>query len=311
MDYRSAREYLTGRCALRRKLQNNTYLELRGYGPAGKEPVAVRLHSTDVLTFHADGSIRVSTGGWDTSTTRDRIDTYLPSGWHVWSERGATILGNGVPWSSKGRVLDCAIVNGTVTITPDGKIKGGGSVEEHREAIRNADNERNRLRSRSRYWIRKAHGITVDRSACQANRYSCSTRPRFRRRLEQLGVGTYKCGCRVYHDTSKTRLTVDDILNEENQTVRTAKIHIYGLERFVVDAKAEALDTHGDYALLELPKARGSANWTPSIRVLKMVCPSTQAVYIASVPPHTAKVADALDWIFNTTDYLGQVTQQA
>jgi len=36
----------------------------------------IRLHRTDILTFRPDGSIVVDTGGWDTQTTRDRLNTY-------------------------------------------------------------------------------------------------------------------------------------------------------------------------------------------------------------------------------------------
>lgn len=64
----------------RKKLQNNTYLEQRG------EDFAVQLHSTDVVTIHADGTFTLRTGGWDTVTTKDRINNYGPA--RVWSERG-------------------------------------------------------------------------------------------------------------------------------------------------------------------------------------------------------------------------------
>lgn len=34
---------------------------------------AVELHSTSIVTFHSDGRIELSTGGWQTATTRDRF----------------------------------------------------------------------------------------------------------------------------------------------------------------------------------------------------------------------------------------------
>ena len=51
-----------------RKLANNTYLEKREDGS-----IAIRLHSTDVVTFRPDGSTVLNSGGWFTSTTKDRI----------------------------------------------------------------------------------------------------------------------------------------------------------------------------------------------------------------------------------------------
>ena len=69
-----------------RKLANNTYLVPRG------ENVAVKLHNTDVVTFCADGSIILDSGGWRTVTTKARINEYLPSGWRVFSDRGKWFL---------------------------------------------------------------------------------------------------------------------------------------------------------------------------------------------------------------------------
>jgi hypothetical protein len=39
--------------------------------------IAVRLHHTDVVTFLTDGTIQLTTGGWYTPTTRDRINKAL------------------------------------------------------------------------------------------------------------------------------------------------------------------------------------------------------------------------------------------
>lgn len=47
----------------------------------------IRLHNTDILTFSGD-SIRISSGGWKTLITKDRINKYLPAGFHLVSENG-------------------------------------------------------------------------------------------------------------------------------------------------------------------------------------------------------------------------------
>ena len=73
MNYTSASEKLTGRNSTRRKLGNNTYLERRD-----AESIAVRLHATDVVTFHANGDTVLNSGGWRTPTTKERINTYAP-----------------------------------------------------------------------------------------------------------------------------------------------------------------------------------------------------------------------------------------
>lgn len=76
-DFKAADALLTGRNRDSRKVANNTYLVRRG------EKIAVQLHATDVVTFHPDGSFTLSTGGWDTVTTRDRITTYSPARLHA------------------------------------------------------------------------------------------------------------------------------------------------------------------------------------------------------------------------------------
>ena len=253
-SYQEADALLTGRCKESRKLANNTHLHRRSWG-AG---IAVKLHSTDVVTFLPDGSIELSTGGWSTPTTRDRMDAALPTPWHVASERGTTIL-YGQDWKA------VCLIDYTATINPDGTVEGGGDVQEFRDLIRQADNERNRVRSRARYWTSKAREGKPARN-----------------------------------------LTVENILAEENVTVRVAKMSVYGMDRFLIDAKADILDQHGEYTLLSL-----ALDQWQRVVALKMTCPSTQAVYVSPVPPHTDSVASALDWYFDCENYLEKVGQQA
>lgn len=44
---------------------------------------ACRLHHTDVATFHRDGRIVYSTGGWDTISTANFMSACMPRGWSV------------------------------------------------------------------------------------------------------------------------------------------------------------------------------------------------------------------------------------
>ena len=80
-SYPEADAQLTGRCKDRRKIANNTWLERRD-----DETIAVRLHQTDVVTYRADGSITLDTGGWFTVTTKDRMNRFTP--FAVSSRRG-------------------------------------------------------------------------------------------------------------------------------------------------------------------------------------------------------------------------------
>lgn len=69
--YQWAVDKLEGR--ERRKLANHTYLER-----TSADTIAVRLHATHVVIYHASGDVVLNSGGWRTSTTKDRINNYSP-----------------------------------------------------------------------------------------------------------------------------------------------------------------------------------------------------------------------------------------
>lgn len=61
------------RNADRRKVGNNTYAEILHDGSVG-----IMLHSTYVVKIHEDGTFTLNSGGWQTLTTKDRINQYSP-----------------------------------------------------------------------------------------------------------------------------------------------------------------------------------------------------------------------------------------
>lgn len=95
MNYQQLNEKLTGRNAERRKLENNTYAERRG------ECIAIRLHATDIMTFHPDGRIVLNSGGWKTVTTKARMNEYLPPGLQIWQNRGTWNWSGGLPYTDE------------------------------------------------------------------------------------------------------------------------------------------------------------------------------------------------------------------
>lgn len=72
-----------------KKIANNTYLIK--YDQYRR---AIRLHDTDILKYH-NGCITLDNGGWDTRTTRTRMNQYLPDGVYVFRKRGETYLHDG------------------------------------------------------------------------------------------------------------------------------------------------------------------------------------------------------------------------
>lgn len=93
-SYDEAHALFEARNAKRRtdtvKFANNTYLvrgpsktDLERVLPPGTHDEAplyysVRLHDTDIVRFHANGDVTLSTGGWKTRTTRDRMRAFFP-----------------------------------------------------------------------------------------------------------------------------------------------------------------------------------------------------------------------------------------
>lgn len=39
----------------------------------------MRLHETAIVTYHANGDVTLNTGGWKTSTTRERMRAFFPA----------------------------------------------------------------------------------------------------------------------------------------------------------------------------------------------------------------------------------------
>ncbi len=73
LNYETLSEKLTGRNRDSRKLGNNTYLIRKANGD-----IAVRLHNTDVVTYHPNHDITFDSGGYRTMTTKARINEFAP-----------------------------------------------------------------------------------------------------------------------------------------------------------------------------------------------------------------------------------------
>ena len=76
-----------GRGMDRKKVANNTWVVQPTSGD-----IYVRLHGTDILRYYADGRIEVNTGGWNTTTTLQRINAYLPDGIRVGTVSGEPFI---------------------------------------------------------------------------------------------------------------------------------------------------------------------------------------------------------------------------
>jgi len=70
-----------------KKLDNNTYLERIDDNTFG-----VKLHSTFVVEINRDGTYKLESGGWQTPTTKARINDYSPA--RIYQAKGIWYLSN-------------------------------------------------------------------------------------------------------------------------------------------------------------------------------------------------------------------------
>lgn len=76
MDFQAASAKLIDKRGHERstkKLKNNTYLVR-----ISPDSIGVQLHNTIVVTIHSDGTYTLNSGGWQTVTTKQRINEYCP-----------------------------------------------------------------------------------------------------------------------------------------------------------------------------------------------------------------------------------------
>jgi hypothetical protein len=146
MNYRELDKQLQGRNRDARKLANNTYAQRRELH--GDNVIAIRLHSTDILTFFRDGSVKVDTGGWQTVTTKERLNRYLPDGIGITQDRRVWY------WLKNGERV--ALFTEGDTISPEGNI----NAQRHEDAIKGI----NKLKARiARYAKLCGAKIPLDR----------------------------------------------------------------------------------------------------------------------------------------------------
>lgn len=70
----------------------NTFRYTRG------KDIVIRLHATDIVVKHPDGSVTLNSGGWKTVTTKDRMSAHMPAGYHLYSDKGQWYVSYGLPW---------------------------------------------------------------------------------------------------------------------------------------------------------------------------------------------------------------------
>lgn len=78
-DYYSAQSVLKGRD--QKKIGNNTWLIQQG-----EDTIVVRYHRTNIASY-SPGVATFTSGGWETYTTKDRLNQLLPSRYSIFQKK--------------------------------------------------------------------------------------------------------------------------------------------------------------------------------------------------------------------------------
>ncbi len=91
-------------------------------------------------------------------------------------------------------------------------------------------------------------------------------------------------------------ITIDKILYEINQEVKSVLLERFGIEKFVSLSNAKVIDSlkdkHGENQLLEIDLGRGEKGF-----FAKVTCPTTSKEYLLRVP-HSSTLKGAIAWTF-------------
>jgi hypothetical protein len=96
MNFQSATEELKKGMNGTKKVDHNTYIRSIDDG------IALKLHNTDIVIFKKDGTYQLNTGGWQTVTTKDRLNKFTPA--RISSKKGIWYI-NEIPFVD-GIVID-------------------------------------------------------------------------------------------------------------------------------------------------------------------------------------------------------------
>lgn len=55
----------------------------------------IRLHGTDIVRKHPNGSVTLNSAGWKTVTTKDRMNDHMPAGCQLYSDKGQWFVRKG------------------------------------------------------------------------------------------------------------------------------------------------------------------------------------------------------------------------
>ena len=95
-SFHSAESLLQGKAS--KRIGNNTELDRLTH-----DSIGVLLHRTYVVVFYRDGKVKLNSGGWQTVTTKDRMNRFSPfqvyqddHEWYVVTNKGTVDFEDGM-----------------------------------------------------------------------------------------------------------------------------------------------------------------------------------------------------------------------
>jgi hypothetical protein len=119
MNHETAVHLLTRGKNGKKKLANNTYLH-----PVENNAIAVQLHETDIITILPDDVFILNSGGWQTATTKARINEFSPA---RLSQKNGLWSINSVPFCDGIRV--------DATGSPIGAVDNSAEIEKQKKDL--------------------------------------------------------------------------------------------------------------------------------------------------------------------------------
>jgi hypothetical protein len=161
-------------------------------------------------------------------------------------------------------------------------------------------------------WVSERHNIV---NLDERGRIHCANGPAI----------AYPDGWAIYgwHGTRITEqialrpetLTAEQVDKEENAEVKRVMIERFGgakdardgFAKYMLDSGAKILHQRGDYQLVEKVAPHLTSGRMVAV---KMICPSTGAIYLLRVPPELRTVEASMNWIKQDSDYFGKIELQ-
>ena len=102
-SYQDAKAFLNGK--KERVIAHNTRLEIDSLN-LGHEVITVKYHGNAIVNLYPDGTVTLNSCGWHTSTTKERLNWFLPFGITLYQHNYRWIVQRW-HWSNDyGRIID-------------------------------------------------------------------------------------------------------------------------------------------------------------------------------------------------------------